>query len=187
MKCSLFLYALLLTILSACAQWEMVGGKYFSNEENFEVDLPNGWRKSNIIQDALSITRDGMYLQLIWIARVNVEKEPPYTKKKLSKDMLPQEVAELVIDDFRSNQTLSNLQISKNSPELVGGYPGFKLIYSYRTREGLRKKGIYYGILLGNWYYYLYYEAPTRYYFPKDQAVFKNVKKTFKILENSTP
>jgi len=51
----------------------------------------------------------------------------------------------------------------------------------------LRKKGIYYGILLGNWYDYLYYEAPTRYYFPKDQAVFKKVKETFKILENSTP
>jgi len=79
-------------------------------------------------------------------------------------------------------KTEGELEIA-GKKEKVGGYPGFKLIYSYRTREGLRKKGIYYGVLLGDWYVYLYYEVPTRYYFPKDQAVFNKVNESFKILE----
>jgi hypothetical protein len=40
---------------------------------------------------------------------------------------------------------------------------------------------MYYGALVGAWYYYLSYEAATRYYFARDQQTFEQLKDSFKI------
>jgi len=45
----------------------------------------------------------------------------------------------------------------------------------------LRKQGIYYGALVDQWHYYLYFEAPSQHYFGRDRAVFEEIAKTFKI------
>jgi hypothetical protein len=176
----LFLPAIL---LSACAPWTMVGGAYLTNSENYEVNLPSGWRKHNQSRDALRITRDGLTVQQITIGRWPLDKDPPHTKKKLAPGMLPQEAAEVVVDDFRSNSGMDNYQLTENNPSRVGGHAGFKLAYGYQTKAGLKKKGIYYGVLLDKWLYFLMYEAPERHYFGKDHEVFEKLKESFRILK----
>lgn len=190
--------------LWACGQpYVMVGGPETEISENFAVDLPDGWRRHNLDRDksprskgeldqlierreltwdTIRITRDGLLLQQIGIGRIASNNEFPHTKKKLSEGMLPQEAAEVIIDNLRSNPDITKQQIAENVPAKVGSYPGFKLMYTYQTKRGLTIKGAYYGVMLGKWHYYLLYEAPARYYFAKDLPVFEKVKESFKIL-----
>lgn len=164
-----------------CAPWTMVGGKYTLSSKNFEVELPEGWRKYNPASNILLITKDGLALQQICIGQMAIDQEMEYTKKKFLKGMLPQEVAEIVRDNILSNHNIMNKKIIGNTPAKIGGNDGFKIKYMYKTKNGLTKKVINYGFLLGDWYYYLIYEAPNQYYFDKNLSAFERVYKTFKI------
>jgi len=170
-----------LLFICGCSLWVPVGGPYVSSEHAYEVDLPANWRRASSTRDGLTMTRDGVTLQVVRIARDPFDKELPFTKRKLDKGMLPQEAAEVVIDNFRSNRDISNFQVSENQPALVGGYPGFKISYSFQTKGNLRKQGVYYGVLVDQWFYRLFFEAPARHYFPKDQPALERMKETFKI------
>lgn len=195
----------LLTFFSGCAPYVMVGGKYTAGPENFEVDLPQSWRKHELTfdhhpisramldelkkrhdptGDVVRITRDGLLLQHIVIGRIEINKEWPHTKRKLSKGMLPQEVAEVIIDNIRSNPNISKQHVLENSPAKLGGFPAFKLIYTYQTKESVGIKGACYGAMMGDWYYYLLYEAPERHYFAKDYPIFEKLKDSFRLLKS---
>jgi hypothetical protein len=202
-----FFFLILTLLLVSCAPYVLVEGKYSASAENFEVELPSGWRKHemafdqnpasrSILEelekrrtlswDALRLTRDGLLLQQIGIGKVTLDRELPHTKKRFSKDLLPQELAELIIDDIRSNPDITDFKVFENSPAKVGGQPGFKLVFTYQTKNRLTIKTAYYGVKLGDWYYYLAYQAPQRFYFDKDYPVFEKVKESFKFLRADT-
>ena len=183
MKKNIVFYLVLITFLWSCATWVAVGGKYSTSSQNFEVELPVGWRKYNLSQDSLIITRDGVALQQIQIMRRAIDKELPHTKKKLSEEMLPQEVAEVVADNFRSNPNAMNQDIIENAPAQVGGYSGIKLVYTFQTKKGLTVKGVNYCFLFGKWCYEILYEAPERYYFANDLPAFEQVVKSFRLIK----
>ena len=166
---------------AACSFWVAAESRFVSGESGYEVELPPGWKRGFATSDGLTLTRDGIPLQLIRIARVPFDKELPHTKRKLVKGMLPQEVAEVIIDNLRSNKAIANVKPLENLPATVGGYDGFKIRYAFQTKENLKKSGIYYGVLVDQWYYYLYFEAPARHYFPRDEAAFERLKESFKI------
>lgn len=168
-------------LMYGCAIWTSVGGKLESSSEGYDVDLPEGWRRFMPDRDGVTITRDGMELQYLRIARIPFDKDPPQTKRKFAKGMLPQEVAEVVIDDFRSNRAIGNYEVLENTPSSVGGFPGFKLVYTYQTANNLRKKGIYYGALVDQWYYFVFYQAPARHYFDRDLPTLEKLRLSFKI------
>lgn len=185
-KIFLILTCLVLTLfLGGCAPWVMVSGNYENISQNFKVELPNGWRKFNLSKDALLITQDGLTLQFIRISRNPIEKELPHTKKKFTKGLLPQEVAEIVMQNFRSNPDIMNQQLLANNPSEIGGYPGFNIVSTFQTKTGLTKKIIIYGFLSGNSYYEILYEAPERYYFKKYDTDFEKVKDSFKLLKDN--
>ena len=169
-------------LLGGCAPWAMMGGKYTMSSQNFEAVFPEGWRRHNLTKEALLATKDGLTLQQIRIGRFSVDTELAYTKKKFSKEMFPQEAAAVVIDNAHSNPNSMNIQIIENMPVMIGGHSGFKIVYSYQTGEGLELKTVQYGFLLTDWYYYLNYIAPARYYFEKELPAFEKVKETFKTL-----
>jgi beta-barrel assembly-enhancing protease len=167
--------------LSSCATWTIVGGKYEATGDGYEVELPTGWRRFMPYREGLSITRDGMELQSVRIVRLPFDKDPPNTKRKIAMGMLPQEVAEVVIDDLRSNRNIGNVEVVENAPVLVAGHSGFRVVYTYQTGANLRKKAVYYGVLIGQWYYFLSYQAPTRYFFERDLSVFEKIRSSLKI------
>ena len=194
-----------LALLAGCAPYVTVGGKYTASAGDFEVDIPQGWRKHEMAfdndrasimmledlrkqrelkWDLVRITRDGLMLQRIAIGKMTIDTELSHTKKRLAKDALPQEVAELIIDDFRSNPEVQNQQLVENNPAKIAGYPGFKLGYTYQTKKGLTVKVVYYGMILAapvTSIYYLIYEAPEQHYFAKDLPTFERLKDTFTI------
>lgn len=186
MKKTRWLSPVLIFILFGCATWVAVGGKYKMDSQNFAVDLPQGWRKFNFAQDQLLITKDGFSLQRIDISRMEVGKDLPHTKKKFAKEMLPQEVADVFIDNFRSNTGIMNQEILENNPAQIGGHSGFKTVYTYQTKAGLNIKGVTYGFMWDNWFYEILYEAAERHYFERDLQAFEKVKESFSLIREAT-
>ena len=174
---------LLLAAVGGCAPWVLVDGKYRMESQSFEANLPTGWRRANFVQDALLITRDGVILQQIKLERVAVGEDLKHTKKKFAKGMLPQDVAEVELDEVRSDQAVRNFALVENIPFQVAGFPGFRLVYIFRTEDGLRLKRVHYGVLLRGWVYRIEYQATARYYFDKDLATFERVRDSFNITE----
>lgn len=192
------------SMAAGCASpYAVVSGAYVASADSISVNLPSGWRQYNaaldhqplaravvarveerreFIRDSLRITKDGFSLQQIAIGRIRVGDDLPHTRKKIASGMSPQEAADVMADNVRSNQKLLRPLIQSNEPATVGGKPGFKLLYSYETQEGLRINVAYYGSLSDPALYYLMFEAPAQYYFSRDLPVFEKVRQSFKIL-----
>ena len=66
---------------------------------HFTVDTPEGWRKIDTNKYFL-ITKDGAYLQYALIQQRPLDRSFKHTRKKIKKDMLPQEVAGVIIDEI---------------------------------------------------------------------------------------
>lgn len=175
-------FLLIFLLALGCAPWVETGGLYKMESHNYSVELPQGWMRWNH-GDQLLITRDGVPLQNVQIIRRNIDEPLPHTKKKFSKTMLPQEVSEVILDDIASNKEVADYSLIENSPMTISGIPGFKAIYAYKTKDGLKAKSIYCGFIKDQWFYGINYNAPKRYYFDKDIKTFENVLESFKLIK----
>ena len=142
-------------------------------------------KRRKLSWDVIRLTHDGLLLQQICIGRMPVVDELPNTKRQLAQQMSPLEAAEMISNDIRSNSNLTHQEIIENAPATVGGYPGFKLHYTYRTEEKLKVEGLFYGAIVGPWLYYVLYEAPAQHYFKKDLQVFDRMLSSFQILKGA--
>ena len=170
---------------------------------DFSVQLPHNWWQYNTsldhqplalavvaqvnerreyLVDAIRITKDGFTLQQIAIGRISSGAELPHTRRKFTAAMLPQEAAEVMFDNFRSNGKIFRPTLETSEPVSLAGRPGFKLRYAYETRDELKIQAVYYGVLSGPWLYYLLYEAPAQFYFARDLAEFEGVRQSLRIL-----
>ena len=122
-------------------------------------------------------------MQFIRIERVAVGHELAHTKKKIAKRMLPQDVADVEVDEVRSDQEMRNFELLENVPFHVAGRPGFKLIYTFRTWNWLRLRRVHYGVLVRDWVYRVQYQAAARYYFDKYLSTFERVQESFRITD----
>ena len=173
----------LLGALSGCAPWVQVEGPYRMDAQGYEANLPAGWRRATAVQDSLFLTRDGVGLQYIWIERVAVGHELTHTKRKLAKGMSPQDVGEVELDEVRSDQGMRNFELVENVPFQVAGFPGFKMVYTFKTENGVRLRRLHYGVLVRDWVYRVQYQAAARYYFDKDLLTFERVRESFKLTD----
>ncbi len=182
MKKLLLIPLMLLSIVSGCAPWQSTGGRFTSSWNDFAVELPEGWVRENR-NDFIHMTRDGFPLQSIYIGRTRVDEfELKYTKKKLAKGMLPQEVAEVLLDNMASNPAMSNLEVKENSPAKISGKPAAKIVVMFRNKDGLKMKTISFRLVMDEWLYTISYTAPLRYYFDRDAKAFEKIVTHFRFL-----
>lgn len=106
-------------------------------------------------------------------------------KKVLKANMLPQEVADFILDILRSDKKLSQFTLVKNEPAQLGGKDGFRLVYTFMINK-VRYRNIYYGMLQDKTFYRISYSAPVRYYFDKDVAAFEKIVGSFKLVEEKS-
>lgn len=172
--------AVLLCILSGCGAWLRAGGPYTSAAHGISVEFPEGWMRMNN-KDVLLVTRDGVLLQYIIIQTLETSDALKHTKKTFRRGMLPQEVAEVILDNKASNPDTLNFKVAENVPAKVGGRPGFKAVYTYKNKDGLRLKGLFYGALVGERFYGISYTAAARHYFDRDLKTFDKAFRTFRI------
>lgn len=187
----------LVVLLAGCAPYVLATGKQSLLEYEFEVTAPEGWYRlmhivgqavpvgaieTTEVPEGLVLTRDGLLLQQIRVVRVAVDKELKFTKRKFDTKLPPHEVAEIELDDHRSNPNVFNLTVEENVPAMVDGRRGFKVIYMWTTKDGYRLKRIHYGFLEGKWVYRLIYQAAARHYFDRDLATFEKLRESFRLL-----
>jgi hypothetical protein len=164
------------------APWVPAEPLYRSTVHRYTVELPQGWVRYTQDRDQdVAVTRDGPLLQLIYIERVPVDRELSSTKKRLARGMIPQEAAEVILDNLASSQKVTAFEVQENAPARLSGRSGFKAVVSYKTKDGLRMKSVIYGSLVGDDLYVVRYAAPQRYYFGRDFKAFERVVQTFKL------
>jgi hypothetical protein len=173
--CLVFLF------MTSCASFGQPGNPSQPPSYNFTLEFPEEWRKLNA-GEYLMITKDGAFSQYILVQQRHVNRPFSHTKKKIDKGMLPQETAEVILDEITSDRAILNFQIHENFPAAVNGYDGFRLVFTYKTRGGSKFKTLYYGFLQGDWFYSLRYNAADGRYSDKDVETFRRVLESFKIM-----
>jgi hypothetical protein len=172
-----------LLFIPACAPWVKTGGSYESLPHNFYVNIPQGWMMLDTDRYLL-ISGDGPFLQYVLIQDRPLDRPFRNTKKKFNRRMLPQEAADVVIDEITSDQSVLNFEIIENVPTRIHGHDGFRVVFTYKNRDGLKLKTIYDGFLAGESFYNIRYTAVNRYYFEKDIEAFREVLESFRLIED---
>ena len=52
---------------------------------------------------------------------------------------------------------------------------------TYKTKDDLKLRVVYCGVIQGEWFYGIRYSAPQRHYFDKDLKTFETVLRSFKL------
>lgn len=178
MKNRLILLALI-GMIAGCAGWKAVDGGIHS--ETYCVEVPGGWMKFDAGAYVM-ISRDGPYLQYVLFQERPLERPFLYARKRLTAELLPQEAAQIIIDDLSSDPMVANFSVIENAPAVIDDYDGFRLLFRYRDQKGLTLKTAYYGFIHGPNYYSLRFTAPQRYYFDKDIEVFESMLLKFHLV-----
>jgi hypothetical protein len=129
----------------------------------------------------LLISKDGPFLQYVLIQERPMDRPFKHTRKTFRKGMLPQEAAEVIIDEIVSDPLVLNFQVIENIPAAINGYNGFRVVYTYKDQDGLKLQTIYYGFIEGEYFYNIRYTAAKRYYFDKDVGAFAQVLNSFRL------
>lgn len=160
-------------MLSGCAgPWESV--PHTINTAFWSIRPPEGWMDLRT-GDSDMLSKDGPFLEYIFVESRSLKQGFRFIKQKITPQMLPLEVAELIIDSMRADPIIRRFRLISSDPAILGGHGGFKLTYRYEDQNGVDIKAVYYGVVLGNMFFNLRYTATRRYYFDSQLAAFKRV------------
>jgi len=175
------LLLLMVLLFAGCIpQWVKTQGLYTNSGQKYSVEPPWGWMM--LKGQSLLVSKDGIWLESIIVGRDDIKYKFKNTKKKIVKDMLPEEVAQVLIDDLSSDKDIKSFEILENNPVKISCMPGFKLFYIVSDKEGLKKKGIQYGFLYENWIYSIAYSGTDWHYFDKGLSNFEAMVRSFRFL-----
>lgn len=175
-----FLFLSLWMFACAPSPWTPIKGTYEAPSRHYSFTAPDGWVKLNV-NGNLFITKDGPFLHYVLFQEKPLEHPFQHTSKRFSPDMLPQEAAEIVLDEMRSDLALTDFKVLENGPATLDGHEGFKILFTYKDKKNLPVKCLYYGAIAGDRYYSVRYSAAESDYFEKDLETFQNVMSSFKI------
>lgn len=179
MKNRIWICVVLAVALAACAH---TGSK---PPTSFNAALPEGWRTIDTDEPMLFMTKDGGYKQFIMIRERPLSDPFVFTQRTLYSGMLPEQAAELVVNEIIADTNISNFSLLENLPARIAGHSGFRLTFLYTDADGFIFKTIYYGFIRGTTFYNIRYgatEDPTREnYFERDLKTFQQVFESFKL------
>jgi hypothetical protein len=182
--------ALLIPIaLAACATarppaWVPGTSPYIAEKAGFEVAVPAGWMRRNITaRELLIVTRDGTSLQRILVGSSELGKPLGITESKraVTAEMSPQEIAEVLIDGLNSSRAWTEINVIENAPAMLSGQNGFRLLAAFRDEDGLMTRLAACGASAGGRFYWLIYIAPERHYYGLDLGTFEEMVSSFRI------
>jgi hypothetical protein len=146
------------------------------------IDIPEGWRKIDNNR-YLFVTKESPFLQYIMVQNRPIDRSFRNTKKKIQRDMIPEEAAQIIIDELISDQNLMNLRILDNTPATLQGHEGFKILYTYSDSDDQVYKTLYYGFIKEDTFFNLRFTAADQVYFKRDVGDFRNILNTFQIIK----
>lgn len=169
-----------------------------SQDKKFSVELPIGWVQAIDEENEVVATRDGLGLQFVKTMRTlhamafqeletkaqkkaNALKLPKDRTLMVSADMLPAELAELVIAEMKSGAEMSHVQVVSNLPCEIDGHQGFRIHFQYRNPKGVQFDHVICGFVGEKNLYRMIYRAPSKIYFQRDLEAFNKMVTSFKL------
>jgi hypothetical protein len=182
--------AFLVMLTAGCATtmqkpvWVPAEATFNAQQGNYVLDLPKGWMRLNT-EDGVRMTRDGLRLQTIGVNRYKVGESLKHTQKKFEKEMLPQEISTVLIDDLTLIEGVAHFDVMENVPAQFAGIDGFRVILRLRPKNGGERMYALYGGAIGDRVFEIFYVAPSRHYFERDLETFEGVVQSFRLLKPS--
>jgi len=139
------------------------------------IDIPMGWTRV-AGRGPLLITRDGALQQYVLVQETHVDRAFPHTERRLKRGMLPWEAAQVISDEIASDRAVLDFELLENRSDVIDQHEGFRLVFTYRTKEGGPFRTLYYGFLNGEWFYSIRFNAIDPDLFQRDLAVFQKMK-----------
>lgn len=176
-------------LLAGCfpsSPWVQAEQDFQSSDDQFRIQLPAGWMRVNL-DEALLITRDGLNLQRIQVARHELGKPLKNSKRAPRAGMEPSELADLLAGELISGQGVTGVKVLESSPATLSGARAFKLVIAFKDEDGLRRKAVVYGITGQKALWIAAYQAPQRHYFDLDLAAFEKAVRTFRLAAEELP
>jgi len=166
---------LVIASLAACTPWARIdqGSRSETRRDDFSLDLPLGWVKRTADGKDFFVTRDGPALNYIVVNRQPHDRKLPGTKRVTRADMLPHELAELAIAEWKSTEATANLEVLSSAPVMLGGKPAARVHIRYRNERGLPIERILVGLVDAKGRLSTQYEAPATVYFQRGLADFE--------------
>lgn len=180
---------LLLALATGCATprppaWLGAEGPYAAPHDGFELTGPAGWMRRNLDgkRERFVATRDGTPLQRIVGGSTEVGKALGFgaSKRVVEAGMSPAELGELVVDDLRAAEELTDVEVLETSPAPLAGRGGFHVLATF-SDGGLKHRLSLYGLLEGSRFYWIFYVAPERLYFERDLGTFGEVVRSYRL------
>jgi hypothetical protein len=175
--------ALFIFAASCVACTHTGGGLSKPASYSFTIDIPEGWRKIDNNR-YLFVTKESPFLQYIMVQNRPIHRSFRYTKKKIKKEMLPEEAAQIIVDELISDQNLVNLRLLDNTPAKINGHEGFKITYAYSDSEGQTFKTLYYGFIEADTFFNLRFTAADPLYFQRDIGTFEQMLNSFQVINS---
>ncbi len=171
---------LLLLALGACTPWTAVdpNSRSVSVKEDYTLEAPLGWVRKNYDMYDVFFSRDGPLLNFIAGYREKHDRELARTKRMTSPDLLPQEVAELVVAEQKASGSRGAFEVVSNRPARIGGRPAVRVHTRWKTERGLPIERLTYALVDQKGRLAFIYEAPGLVYFPKGLADFEAMIKS---------
>ncbi len=182
--------ALLLTLaLGACAPWSAIepNNRSITIKDDYVLEAPVGWVRRNYDVYDIFISRDGPLLNFIATSRDKHDRELVHTKRTTNPNLLPQEVAELVIAEQKGSESHGAFTVISNRPASIGGKPAVRVHTRWKTDRGLPIERLTYAMVDKKGRLAFIYEAPGLVYFPKGLADFEAMMKSVIFLSPKTP
>lgn len=172
----------LLILIASCLTCAHGGGLTKSASYGFKVAIPKGWRKIDNNRYFLA-TKENPFQQYILVQNRPIGKSFRHTKKIMRRTMLPEEAAQIVIDELISDKNLLNLKLLNNAPETIKEFAGFKILYTYQDAEGHAFKTLYYGFIKEDTFFNLRFTASDQFHFQRDIKAFHFVINSFEVIK----
>lgn len=166
---------LLIASLAACAPWQRVdpADRSAAKRDDYTLELPAGWVRRTADSNDFFVTRDGPALNVILVNRQPHDRKLPHTQRTTAPDMLPHELGELAIAEWRHSEATANLEVLANVPATVGGRPAVRVHVRYRNERGLPIERLMIALADARGRLSLLYEAPAIVYFQRGLADFE--------------
>ncbi len=178
-----WLLILITLLLGGCASvWTHVDATNAEYQSaHYRLTLPLGWVRIAAGEN-LVITRDGPAIQMIAISFHPHEKAFEKLEKDSSTDLLPSELAELYVAEFKAQDPngLPSLEILSNEPAQIAGHQGFRLHLGYTSDTGLQYQTLVTGFVNKDGLFVLRYIAPSLHFFVRDQEIFQSTVNGFR-------
>ncbi len=96
--------------------------------------------------------------------------------------MLVDELAEVDIDNNRSNGHLTHFEVLDNQVITLDGKDAYRFVFRYQSSQGLKSKGIVYGAVHNDMLYRIVYIAAEQHYFDLYEKDFQKFIQSLRFL-----